>query len=412
MKKALLLIICTLLLCGCSRSFETNELAYVVAIGIDKGKEEGIYDYTLQIANPQAISGGSDEKGGEGGKKTVSNLTVTAPNIYSAVNLTNHIYSKNISLAHTKLIVVAEEIARGEGLNKLSENIARNEEIRPSTYLSVVKEEAKNYLESIKPTNEVNPVKYYEVIYESEYSGFIPKHSCRDFFVRSLTPESENILPLSAVVKEGEEKGTLKNEYDGFEYRIENYTAGEIEVQGDIKTQTCGMAVFKDGIMIAEAGAVEAELYNMLTDRYERSEITYKDKSDSDKVVSVVQTQQKSPKIEVNIDGDKPKIKVKIYLEADLRTVSQEYIIEEELADFEKKVSSEVESAIKKFLTKTSKEYESDIIGFGSYIKKNFKSFDEFKSYDWQEKYKDAEFDVEVNFHLRRSGLINKKKGT
>ncbi len=411
MKRALLLIISAFLLVGCSRSFETNDLAYVVAIGIDKGEEE-TYDFTLQIANPQAISGGSDEKGGEGGKETVSNLTVTAPNIYSAVNIANHIYSKNVSLAHTKLIVVAEEIARGEGLKKLAETIARNEEIRPSTYLSVAKKAAKDYLEKIKPTNEVNPVKYYEVIYESDYSGYIPKHSCRDFYIRSLSTESENVLPLSAAMEENEEKGTQNNEYDGFEYLMKNYTAGNIEVQGDIKTQVCGMAVFKDDVMIAEAGAVEAELYNMLCDRYERSEITYRAEKDADNAVSVIQTLEKSTQIEVEMEGDKPKIKVNLYLEADLRTVSQRYIIEEEQADFERQVTEQVEDALEKFLYKTAREYESDIVGFGSYIKKNFNSFDEFEKFDWQEKYKNAEFEANVNFHLRRSGLINKKKGT
>ena len=159
MKKALILAICGVILSGCTRSVEPNDLAYVVAIGIDTADKPELYDFTLQIANPQAISGGSNQEGGEGGKETVSNLTITAPNIYSAVNIANHIYSKNVSLAHTKLIVVCEEIARTEGLAGLGETIARNEEIRPNTYLSVVKKEAKDYLKEIKPTNEVNPVK-------------------------------------------------------------------------------------------------------------------------------------------------------------------------------------------------------------------------------------------------------------
>ncbi len=408
--KILLIIACILPLFGCSRSAEPEDLAYVVAIGIDRGEEDKVYDFTLQIANPEAISGGSDENGGEGGKKTISNLTLTAPNIYSAVNIANHIYSKDVSLAHTKLVVVAEEIARTEGLFWLCETIARNEEIRPCTYIAVSKKEAKDYLKDIKPTNEVNPVKYYEVIYESLYSGFIPKHSLRDFYIRSLSPESENVLPLSARVDQ-EKKEAEKNEYGGFEYLIDNYRAGEIEAKGDIKTQTVGMAIFKDNIMIAEAGGVEVELYNMLTDRYEKSEITYLDKKDPERAISVVQTRQKSPKIDVGIEGDVPKIKVNIYLEADLRTVSESYIIEQEQNDFEKQVSEEIEDAMKKFLYKTSREYESDIVGFGSFIKKRFKSFNDFKSFDWEEKYKRAEFEVKVDFHLRRSGLINKKEG-
>ena len=91
--KRILLLMCALLLTGCSRSAEPNELAYIVAIGIDKGEKTRTYDVTLQIANPMAISGGSKEEGGEGGKKTLSNLSVTASTIFSALNIANHLYS-------------------------------------------------------------------------------------------------------------------------------------------------------------------------------------------------------------------------------------------------------------------------------------------------------------------------------
>ncbi len=409
MKKSAILLI-MFLLCGCARSYEPNELAYVVAIGMDKGKEEHTYDVTLQIANPMAISGGSNEGGGEGGKKTISNLTVSAPNIFSAVNIANHLYSKNLSLAHTKLILFSDEIAKNEGLSDFSETIARSEEIRPNTYLSVVKGEAKEYLSEIKPTNEVNPVQYYEVIYESENNGFIAKNPCQDFYAYEMSPERENVLPLSAVMEE-EQKGTQNTNDNGFEYMTKDYKAGEIKVDGDIKTQTCGMAIFKNGKMIAEAGAVETELYNIITGNYVKSEVTYYDKNTPDIPIAVVQSQKKKPKIEVDIQSKTPKITVKLFLEADLRTVSQEYILEQEMDDFEEQVQLELGSAAEDFLNKTAREYQSDIIGFGSYIKHKFSSFDEFEAYGWQERYPNSDFEVEVDFHLRRSGLINRKRG-
>ncbi|MBS7298964.1 MAG: Ger(x)C family spore germination protein [Eubacteriales bacterium] len=405
------LILAVMLLTSCSRASEPNELAYIVAIGIDKGEEGQKYNVTLQIANPMAISGGSKEEGGEGGKKTISNISVGAPTIFSAVNIANHLYSKELSLAHTKLILFGEEIAKNEGLTEFSEAIARSEEIRPNTFLSVVKGEAKEYLNEIKPTNEVNPVQYYEVIYESDDNGFIANNPCQDFYAYEMSPERENVLPLSAVMKEGSGEGTQNNEYNGFEYRLNDYKAGEIKIEGDIKTQTVGMAVFKNGKMIEEAGAVETEIYNILTGNYIKSEITYYDKNDPNKPVALVQTQQRKPDIKVNISSDVPKIKIKLYLEADLRTVSQSYIVEQEMDSFEEQVTKEIEQSCIAFLEKTAREYKSDIVGFGRFIKHKFKSFDDFELYNWQDRYTLSEFEVDVDFHLRRSGLINRRRG-
>lgn len=445
-----------MLLSGCTHAIEPNDLAYIVAVGVDKNEAAKAYDITLQIANPQAISGGSNEGGGEGGKKTITNLTVTSTDVFSAVNIANHVYSKDLSLAHTKLIVFCDEIAREGELKGLSETFARSEEIRPNTFLSVVKGNAKEYLSSIKPTNEVNPVKYYEVIYDVDYTGYIPKNQIKNFYTYEQSPERENVLPLSAVKKEekgqgsggkegesssgGENSGSdggmsedssssggsgstgkenakplpntgTQNEYGGFEYLHKDYIAGEIALEGDIETQTCGMAIFRDGKMIDECGGVEALLYNILTGDYVMSEISYRNSKTPDEPVTVIQSQRKKPKVSVDIKGEKPKIKVKLYLEADLRTLNEGYVIEMDIDDFEQQVSAEIKAAAEKFLYKTAAEYQSDIIGFGSHIKRHFKSFDEFESYGWQDRYPEAQFEVDVEFAVRRSGLINKKEG-
>ena len=133
------------LLCGCNAVSEPSDLGYVVAIGVDPAEQENIYEFTLQIANPIAISGGSKEEGGEGGEKTISEITVSAPTIFSAVNVVNHLNSKKISLSHTALIAFCDEIAKN-GINDFADTIGRSEELRPNTYISVVIGSAKEYL--------------------------------------------------------------------------------------------------------------------------------------------------------------------------------------------------------------------------------------------------------------------------
>ena len=65
--------------------------------------------------------------------------------------------------------------------------------------------------------------------------------------------------------------------------------------------------------MVAEASAVETELFNMLTGRYTQSEVTYKDEKIPDRPVTVRQSQRKKPLIRVKITDGKPQIYVKLF---------------------------------------------------------------------------------------------------
>ncbi len=408
MRKIIIILLFALTMSSCARATEPDSLAYVVAIGIDtKGDTK---QFTLQIANPLKISGGSNESGGEDGKKTISNITVSGENVYQAVNTANHLYSKELSLAHTKLILISDKIAKEEGLKDFAEFLARSEEIRPNTFLSIVKDDAKKYLSEVKPTNEVNPVKYYETIFDSDYTSFVPKSTVKDFYCFSMSPEREICLPLSAV-KEEKSKGTQKTENHGFEEGTEEIKAGEIELEGEIKTETAGMAILRDTKLIATATAKEAELYNIITGNYTKSETSYFDKNAPGDAVSVMQSQGEKPKIKVDISSDVPKIYVHLSLEADLRTTKEDYLLENNIGDFEGQAAEQLKNAALDFLYKTSREYKSDIVGFGSYAKRNFKSFDDFENFDWSKRFETAEFYVDVDFKLRRSGLVNRKRG-
>lgn len=401
------IFICTalavMLLCGCHSAVEPNDLAYVVAAGVDTA--EGGYDFTLQIANPQAISGGSSEEGGNGGRETITDITITAPTIYSAVNIANHIYSKQLSLAHTKLIAVSDKIARDEGLAEISQIIARSEEIRPNTYITVVIGSSREYLAAVKPTNEVNPVQYYQVIFDSDYTGFIPENPSQDFYAKSLSGACGNVLPLSGVKKDFAAEKTQ----EGFEYKTENYIAGEVRADGEENTQTYGMAVFSGDRMIAAAGAVECELYNIATGKYSRSVVGYRDDNAPEVPVTVEQSQVRKPKVRVDLSGTAPKIYLKVFLEGDLRTVDKEYVIEERCEEFEHSAEREIAAAMTAFLEKTAYEYKSDIVGFGNYAKRAFGDYASFEKYDWKSRYAEAEFEVEAEFVLRRSGLVNRR---
>ena len=61
---------------------------------------------------------------------------------------------------------------------------------------------------------------------------------------------------------------------------------------------------------------------------------------------------------------------------------------------------------ITNYLYKTSKEYDSDINEFYRTAKRKFKTTSDFDNYNWAQKYKDAEFNVELNDNMISSLLI------
>ena len=49
---------------------------------------------------------------------------------------------------------------------------------------------------------------------------------------------------------------------------------------------------------------------------------------------------------------------------------------------------------------------KADIVGFGSYAKRNFTDQKSFEDYNWKEKYPYSIIDVNVDFEVRRTGLV------
>lgn len=442
MKKKLiaLVLLSSFLLSGCYDYIEPNDLAYVVAIGIDKGTDDNLFNYTLQFARPTQISGGSSEEGGSG-EQTIGTVKVEAPSIYSAVNVANHVISKTFTLSHTKIIVISNEIAKS-GIGAIVDTIGRSSDIRPSVFLCVSSDEAAKYLESVKPVVEINPVKYYRLIFESPNSSYIPKNDVGEIYLNMKSKTSQNTLPLVGVGKGssggksdgsggegGGQSGSGQQQSSGeenqsqsptpsstddikipvnennFEYNMKKYFAGKLDIEKQNESEVVGSAVFKDDKMIGELSGIESEIYNILSGRFTSGyAVLYVPQSPTNPATIRIE-QLSKPKIKIKLEDNKPKIYIELSLEGNFMSVPSDYIIENNLTEFEENTSQYIKDYSLEFLNKTTKEFNSDIIGFGKQAKKLFLTNAEFEKFNWNEAYKDAEFECRVKFSIRRTGL-------
>lgn len=387
-----------LTLCSCGD--EPDNIAYVVAMGFDKAENNNYY-VTIQYAKPSKISGSNSESGGEGGPDIIQNMTVEAPNIYSAINIANHIVSKKFSLFHTELIVFSDEIAK-DGIGDIIDMVSKSNEMRPDIFAAVAIGGAGKYLEEVKPTIEVNPTKYYKLIYSQNDTDGIPKTDLQDFYINKTTHNSNPVLPIAGVAQTDDKdenssnKTAWENTY-GFDYKVKNYVAGETAVKSENKSETMGMALFDGNKMKAVLGAVDTEIYNMLKGSLKKNYISFKsDKSSEPIMIKIYQARK--PLIKVDLENKK--IKIILNMESDLLSKPVDNF---DGSETERNILNDIKTSCSEFMNKTINEYGCDILGIRREIRKSFLTNKQLEEYELN--LKDFEIEIDADFSIRRIGM-------
>ena len=108
-----------------------------------------------------------------------------------------------------------------------------------------------------------------------------------------------------------------------------------------------------------------------------------------------------SPKITVDIENDIPKINIDIKLIGRINGIKDgiNYSDEPSNLDLEKisKVTEEtIKNCITNYLTKTTSQYKCDIDYFYNYAKRKFFTVQDWKNYNWEKKYPNSKFNVNI----------------
>ncbi len=402
---------------GCYDRREVDDLSYVIAVGFDKGTVNPLR-MTIQYAIPLAIGGsgggGGGGGGGEGGSKSTSLVTVEAPTLYSGLNMLNNFIGKQLYMSHAKVAVFSEELARDGDMHDYLRAMVRGREFRPNLYIAVARGSAEDYISSIKPVQEADPAKYYELKYSTyTYTGFSADTELSNFYNAQESSSMQAVATLVGVGKYESSKDIDPTKSTAAakgrdKPLMGDYKAGEIPKTGDIKGETLGLAVFDGTKMTGELDGQEATMFLMATGKFQQSFLTFPDPESKDSYVVVNLKQSRMPRYKVEFVNGKPLISLAVKLEGDFLSIQSGINYEEgsKLVEFESSSEQFIKNEIVRFLNRTAKELHSDIAGFGRFEKKEFLTWDEWKNFNWLGKYKDASFNVEVDLKIRRTGLM------
>ncbi|KAB8136244.1 Ger(x)C family spore germination protein [Gracilibacillus oryzae] len=402
-RKLLLWLLFLLLLGGCQDRIELEQQSYVITIGIDATDQKGIYALTYQFANPEvgySASSSADEPPSE-------IVTVNGSDLLSATYFANSIVSKQITLDHTRVIVVSEEVARSDNFLRIIQSASRTPEIRRKVEIIVSKEKASDFITNNKPLMETRPHKYYQsMLSRAIQTGIIPKATIHQFF-QITEGDADLFLGIYATTDQSDNKDDEMEE--------DQYIAGEIPQKGGPPTQFMGAAVFKEGKMIDILDGEETRIAQILNTTLDMDSFitTIPDPLMPEYNITYHYSQTEEPAIDIQYNKDKPTIiDVKVKFKAEIVAIPS-LIDYTQKADDRRTLENAIVKRVKKktedLIEKSQKVYRSDPFYWSLFIRKHFKDIPSYEEADWQNNiYPNANINVEYEIDKLEFGkMIN-----
>ena len=372
--RCLFLFICIGLFTGCWDSRETDDLALVIASGLDI-TEDGQLEGTLQIALPTGIPS-SLQTGGKG-KESVLILTAKGKDGVEVLSKMQQQLSRKIFLGHRGVIVIGEKYAR-QGINQFLDNILRLPDSRYNSYiLTAYGTTAKEILNMPYQLEQIPSVGINKI----QFSGFSLSIKA-DEFLSNLA--SDGIAPVTGGIR------IKKNGTGPKSFIIDK------------------AAVYNGNKLAGFLSGVELTTFRWL--RGETKKLGFsaqmEPKDEKAKGTVAIEILQSKMKIRTVIKNGDPEVSVT--LKARARLVENDTKLDfsniKNLKKAEVKFSKEIQKTMESMISHVQKKFQSDIFGFGGelhiqhpYAWKRMKK-------EWKDIYPQVPVTVKTDIRIERIG--------
>ena len=394
-----LILICMFscgLMSGCYGR-ETDELSYVLAMGLDKGKKDKLR-VTFQIADAQVIGGG--KQGGDG--KPFQVASVEGPSFFACMSLLNTVNSRQISLSHCRTYVIGEDLAK-ENLYKHLLSLRRFREVRNSSFLAIAENSAQEVIEKISPVQE-SPAKYYDLkMMVAETTGLSSTKTIKEFYenLKTVAADPYTLLLGIADKERAQAKETPPPEDFGA------FLPGEINRTGEMPLEAIGTAIFRKDKMVGKLNGDETKTLLLLNGEFQQAHFNITDPHHPDALIIMMINQGKRPEIEVDLANGT--IRQNIYLEGEFYGIQsgERYETPQAKQEIQKRFSEIIEEKSRRLLDKLQQDYRADTVGYGMYAKHHFLTAADWEKVDWLNTlYPEMNIEVKVHTIIRRTGLL------
>ncbi len=377
----IVLVITLLLLGGCMGKRDVEELAFVMGIGLDLGKEPGTIEVTYQIAQPKASGGSATE---------LQNWTVSieAANPSMSTERIREILNKHPFVGSSRIIIIGEDLARS-GINEALDVFQRFYQYRRTIYLLLAKGKAKDVLETQLRTGQLPALSLLGTMLGQPGTATFPVTRLGHYFT-ILGRESQNpLIPTVEKRKPGEE---------GIEYSDKE--GEEIHVGGS--------GVFENGKLIDFLSEEETKGYLWLDNEMKNGFIQTQEGDDD--INASAWILKSSTKFKFNSQDEKMGVAFQIKATVSVNDIkgqigqkdTREWVgFTKELESmFAQAIEKECQSAVAK-----SRKLEADFIGIGRKLEQKDPKYWKQVKDDWKNQLSDFPVSYDIKVVIQNTGL-------
>lgn len=382
----MLLALAMLVMSGCWSRKELNDLAVIVALGIDQHKDG--YKVSAQVLNPNEVRilGGS-----RGGSPVVTYRSV-GTTVPGALQRLLAQAPRLLYLAHVRVVVLGEALAR-KGLTDTLDFIARSPQLRTDFFLLVARDsEAEEILDVATPFEHVPASSLYSSILISHQKwAATGKVTLQDFIVELERGGSAPVLSGVEVIGDPAKGNSLNNVRD---------------IRPSTMLQHAGLAVFRDDRLVGWLGESSSKTTNYVLNEVDETN-TFVDCPDEG-IIGLSITQSKSEIKARLTDNGMPAFTVLLHLEADLNTAQCSVDLTDPamIRTIEDNAVAKYNERMERNIHNVQERFAADIYGFGEALHRQHpKIWKKYRS-EWNDMFKTVHVDVDTKLKVKRVGSI------
>lgn len=385
----LLLLSTITLLSGCWNQQELTDLAFVMAMGVDKGKKEK-FDVSYQVVVPASVASGQNGGGAQGSPVVV--YKSSGNNLTEASRRATKQIPRSIYYAHTMILVISEELAR-DGILDLLDALDRDAVFRTTTFVTIAKGgRAEDFIATLTNLDKIPVQKFTKTLQATERMlGENIKVSIDDILANLIDPGKEPVISGFRLTG-NPKKGTTPQSV--------------VTTKPPAVVTPDGLAVFKGGKLAGWLTGNEAKGAVWVMKKMQGTDINFNWEGKKD-AVSTIPFISKT-KISLVRKNGKPSMNVLIETSFKLSEINVPYEVTNSMSMdvIEKKTAEQIKKDVERSIHK-AQSLKADIFGFGDYLHRaNPKIWKKMKG-DWNDQFAKMEIHVKVDAHYRSAGKRN-----
>lgn len=431
--KIFFLLIVMFVLNGFSNARELNELAIASAIGIDYDTKTNEYIITAQILNNKKENSSGSGSGSSNSSSEIVIINSKSPSVQSALRNIIEESPKKLYLAHMKLLLISEKMAKSQDiLDTLNFFIRDNEGSNDFMMVITRNTTPQKVLEILTPL-ESNPAENIvdSIITSNRYKGIASENVLSDN-VAMFLENGKSSVAVSIEIDEDEIIGS-KDELNDNKIKDENYAKNSNENnennenndlqisssddsskkdQNDNKNaqtkkiKVSNLAYFKDHFLTGYIEDEENYIYNLITKNAKGGIIQIGEKEN----LLVIEQTSVSTKLKPRRENDKFIIDLSINLSCNVTETGKnvDFKTKEKYKINQNYAKEYLTEKIEKFISNTKEKYDCDLIGAGNiFYKFDNKDYELLMLKYGDQYYKYIDYNVSLNVDFPTEGGVH-----